>query len=352
MKLKKYMGTVGTRADGRPIKKAFYGITVAQAKQKAAEYIKANGGPEKRCKADEYTFAGWARQWLLVYKQPTVTAKAYYTTYESIVYQHLLPFFGDKLLVDITPTDVQKFYAEKSELSPSMCSKIQMDLNAIFETAIFNDRCYKNPAKFSVLKSKRAKKVKEVYDDEEIITAERWFMSHMPEVVLILETGARRGEMAGWQENDFDLKRKYYRIERSIILAPGSGPQERPPKCNSYRINPLSNIAVQAYKACIDLYGHGPYIVHDNGQPINPEAWSRRLKTQMQRFEKETGVHQLTAHILRHTYGTYLRRHGADIYTIAKVLGHRSIDVTSNTYVHSELSALRKAMKFINQKEL
>lgn len=51
-------------------------------------------------------------------------------------------------------------------------------------------------------------------------------------------------------------------------------------------------------------------------------------------------------------YGTYLRRHGADIYTIAKVLGHRSIDVTSNTYVHSELSALRKAMKFINQKEL
>lgn len=62
-----------------------------------------------------------------------------------------------------------------------------------------------------------------------------------------------------------------------------------------------------------------------DGQPINPEAWSRRLKTQMQHFEKETGVHQLTAHILRHTYGTYLRRHGADIYTIAKVLGHRSI---------------------------
>ena len=31
-------------------------------------------------------------------------------------------------------------------------------------------------------------------------------------------------------------------------------------------------------------------------------------------------IPRLTAHELRHTYGTYLRRHGVDIYTIQKYL--------------------------------
>lgn len=351
-KLKKHMAIVGKRADGRPIIKPFYGLTISEAKAKAAEYITQNSADLIRQRDDEYTFGGWARQWLLLYKQPTISAKAYYTTYESIVYQHLLPAFGNRLMVDITPADVQQFYATKSGLSPSMCSKIQMNLNAIFETAIFNDKCFKNPAKFSMLKSQKAKKIKEVYDDAEIIAAERYFLTRMPEVVLILETGARRGEMLGWQADDFDLRRRYYRIDRAIALVPGKGPQESLPKCGSIRVNPLSNIAVQAYRACLKTYGPGPYLVHNNGQAYNSEAWSRRLQGCMAAFAKETGIHPLTAHILRHTYGTYLRRHGADIYTIAKVLGHRSIDVTSNTYVHSELSTLRKALKFINAKEL
>ena len=52
----------------------------------------------------------------------------------------------------------------------------------------------------------------------------------------------------------------------------------------------------------------------------------------------------LTAHELRHTYGTYLRRHGADIYTIQKLLGHKDINVTAEIYVHNELDTLREAV--------
>ena len=38
--------------------------------------------------------------------------------------------------------------------------------------------------------------------------------------------------------------------------------------------------------------------------------------------------------------------YGVDIHSIAKILGHKSIDVTGNTYVHNELATLRRATRF------
>ena len=61
----------------------------------------------------------------------------------------------------------------------------------------------------------------------------------------------------------------------------------------------------------------------------------------MKELHDATGAPVLSAHELRHTYGTALRRHGADIYTIQKLLGHKDIDVTANTYVHNEIEVLR-----------
>ena len=40
------------------------------------------------------------------------------------------------------------------------------------------------------------------------------------------------------------------------------------------------------------------------------------------------------SHELRHTHGTYLRRHGVDIYSIAKILGHKDVEVTALSLIH------------------
>lgn len=56
-------------------------------------------------------------------------------------------------------------------------------------------------------------------------------------------------------------------------------------------------------------------------------------------------IPMLTAHELRHTYGTRLRRAGVDIYTIQKIMGHKDIKMTSEIYVHNEIDTLREALK-------
>ena len=56
---------------------------------------------------------------------------------------------------------------------------------------------------------------------------------------------------------------------------------------------------------------------------------------------------ELTAHELRHTRGTQLRRNGVDIYTIQKLLGHKDVNVTAQVYVHDDVETTRAAAGII-----
>ena len=88
---------------------------------------------------------------------------------------------------------------------------------------------------------------------------------------------------------------------------------------------------------------------NENGAPHCPNSWSQKLKRLMRKLHAEhIEIPVVTAHELRHTYGTYLRRHGADIYTIQKLLGHKDINVTAEIYVHNELDTLRNVLTSIH----
>jgi integrase/recombinase XerD len=51
-----------------------------------------------------------------------------------------------------------------------------------------------------------------------------------------------------------------------------------------------------------------------------------------------------TAHVLRHTFATLLRRNGADMETVSEMLGHASVDTTRETYVHTTVEDLRRRL--------
>ena len=53
---------------------------------------------------------------------------------------------------------------------------------------------------------------------------------------------------------------------------------------------------------------------------------------------------RVTSHELRHSYGSQLWRHGVDIYTIQKLLGHKNIEITAQIYVHADTESLRAAV--------
>lgn len=67
------------------------------------------------------------------------------------------------------------------------------------------------------------------------------------------------------------------------------------------------------------------------------------LKTGFRRAREAAGMPWVHFHDLRHSCATILLAHGADLYTVAKVLGHSTIKVTER-YAHHQIEAQHKAL--------
>lgn len=345
--------TVGKTIDGKLIRKSFYSTTSKADARAQAEQYKIDREVANQTGAGfiskDITFADWARTWLETYKKPDVDDNTYRITYQNTVEKHLIPYFGKAALNDIRPIDVKNFYASKKAMSKSMLSKMRLCLNGMYDAAINNDLCYKNPAKGITFVSEKPKNKKDVYTDDQIKAVEAYAADKLPEVVILLETGLRRGELLGLKWVDVDLKNGVLNVSRSIADKKGGGVSINPPKWGSFRTIPLSAAAKRVF---IAQPKDTEYIFPlENGAPQSPNSWSRKLDRFIAKVHAENpDVPILTAHELRHTYGTSLRRRGVDIYTIQKVMGHKDIKMTSEIYVHNEIEELKKAVKIPSEK--
>lgn len=68
------------------------------------------------------------------------------------------------------------------------------------------------------------------------------------------------------------------------------------------------------------------------------------LKTGFRRAREAAGMPQVHYHDLRHSCATILLASGADLFTVAKILGHSTIKMTER-YAHHQVSAQRKALQ-------
>lgn len=341
-----YKATIGKDMYGKAIRKSFYSTkSLADAKAKAQEYIISSqvstltGQSVSGVGRREDTFSHWAMQWLETYKQSSVTQNTYHSSYYLPVTKYLIPFFGNADLAAIQPIDVQRFFNKHHELSLSYLKKIKMCLSAIFDCAYENGAYCRNPAKHVRLVSTAKKREKQVYTDAQIETVKYCARMDFPAVYILLELGLRRGELCGLMWSDIDRKSRTIRIDRSIRVTSGVVSITEP-KHGSHRVLPLS-------EECLEVFASIPHrsvYIFPNavGKPWDPNGFARAYAKFMNTLPSQ--IPRLSPHELRHTCGTALRRRGVDIYTIQQYLGHRDIEVTANTYVHSEVEALRTAL--------
>lgn len=148
--------TIGRTFDGKLIRKSFYSaVSKEDARAKAEQYKISSAVREITGEAPELktmTFETWARKWLITYKKGTVKQHTYLYTYESNVEKCLIPYFQRVHLIDIRQIDVQQYFntvkaPDGSLLAKSTLDKQKLILKGIFDAAIDNDLCYKNPVK-------------------------------------------------------------------------------------------------------------------------------------------------------------------------------------------------------------
>lgn len=238
----------------------------------------------------------------------------------------------------INYTLLQDFLNTLTNLSNSYIQKIMIMLNQIFKEAIKRNYIYKNPME-NVIKplSKKKDKTIEALTIEEQKTLINIIKGHKYEDIYMIEmfSGMRCGEILALTLNDIDLAHNVIHVNKTVshnkqhelILSnttkTSSSTRDVPitelfrsnikHSISNMRINPL-NLIFSTSKCTI------------NSVP-NVNCYLQRLA---KKHDFKNG--HIATHMLRHTYATRSIESGMPAEVLQKLLGHKNIQTTINTY--------------------
>jgi len=156
---------------------------------------------------------------------------------------------------------------------------------------------------------------------------------------LLAETGMRIGQALGLRHEDFVSRRREVRI----VPRPDNANGARA-KTSTASTLPVSAPLVRLYSDYLHLeYGEldCDYVFVNLwsppvGRPLRYQAVAKLVG----RLSERTGI-AFTPHLLRHTRATEWIRAGVPIEVVSKLLTHRSVTTTSDTYVHLGVDDIR-----------
>jgi integrase/recombinase XerD len=150
---------------------------------------------------------------------------------------------------------------------------------------------------------------------------------------FLYATGLRVSELCGVRVSGLEMN-------MGVVRVVGKG--------NKQRIVPVGKPALQAVERYLGngrpllLKGRSsPYLfVTNRGGAMSRQAFWQLLAG----YGKKAGIfHDLTPHVLRHTFATHLLEGGADLRSLQTMLGHSDIS-TTQIYTHVERSRLRRTV--------
>jgi len=81
-----------------------------------------------------------------------------------------------------------------------------------------------------------------------------------------------------------------------------------------------------------------------SGKFIEPRTMENRFKKALSKAE----IDDANFHALRHTFATRCVEVGFDIKSLSEILGHASVNITLNRYVHPSIELKQKNMNMLS----
>ena len=224
-------------------------------------------------------------------------------------------------------------------IGPNTLKHCFKTLNTIFKFAFDNDYIEKNPMR-GIKTPEVPKKEVDAMTSEQARTFVEGLKETSPEfrtkLYLMLTSGLRRGEVLGLQWEDIDFKKNCLTVKRQITRIEGDSIIESTPKTeNSIRTVPLTPITVELLRN-LKFVNKGLWVFKNR----YPNTLTQEVKS----YTKKIGIGDFSPHDLRHTCATLLLHNGADIQSIADLLGHAETSTTFNYYIGSDKTKVRQAI--------
>jgi integrase len=242
--------------------------------------------------------------------------------------KHLSRYFGDRVLSEITPREVERYReARRSETThygsppsnPTLNREVRC-LTRLMRWAVDRGLLPESPLRGLRLPPEAPPRVPVIDSDTEarlLAALPAW--SRLP-VTLALRTGARAGEILAARWKDIDLDRGTWTIPDSKNLSPRTVP-----------LHPEVVSMLRPHRGLPDAL-----VCTRAGQPVPVHTLSERFHD----AARKIGRPDLRLHDCRHAFGSRLLAAGAALPEIAALLGHKTLYIAAR-YSHASADRLR-----------
>lgn len=271
-------------------------------------------------------------------------------SYTQLLEDHVFNALGESMIDEVSPAQLKALFMQlRSEMAYSSVVKIYAVTNELFKYAMMDDTIKLNPMdKVSRPKQSKDDEVNEsalFYTPDEV----RYIISCLENeplkwrvyVLLLVDTGCRRGEISGIRWKSIDFNSSTIMIDRNILYTPSKGIYVSTPKGRKRRIVDVSPEVLSLLKE-----------LQENQEPKSEWVFTQRGKTDpmhpdspnqfFDRFERKYNVKDFHPHKLRHTSASIAITNGADVVSVAARLGHSDSSTTLRMYAHANEDSIRR----------
>ena len=274
---------------------------------------------------------------------------------------------GNMKIQDITKDDIQEFLNSLKDLSDSYIKKLYEQFVQAYHRAEIKKYISYNPM-YEVIKPKSNKQTKVVEALE--INVQKEFTQYLNKVsieeqpyknifLIQMYMGLRIGEVLALSKEHIDLKNKVLYVKRTltndkefaIILG------NKTKTYSGNRTLPIPEFIVPIFEEQLKYTNENLHnlIFTNNNSYIRTSAINKELK---RIFKEELNVNSknISTHCLRHTYGTRCIEAGMTAVVLQRLMGHKDVTVTLNTYTsvfnRFKEDELEKVNTYLNNNQL
>lgn len=345
----------GYKPDGKASYGYVYGYTYREAKEKLnlAAIDKKNLPVDKK---DTAVFADLSQQWLL--SQKTRVKESTFNKYSNLLALYILPRMGSIRVDKISYGDISGLCDELLRsggkrnlgLSPKTVSDAMSVIKNIMRYALQSG--YHPSFDIQLLRVKQPARELRILSQTEQNKLYA-YLTRDPStydigILICLLTGLRIGEVCAlrWEDISFadhmiSVHGTMQRIQdkadtglktKVVITAPKS--------VSGKRIIPIPRNLEQILKD-MNCRKRGFVLSADGKAYTEP----RVLQYRFQKIIQMLGIQQINFHALRHTFATRCIEVGFDVKSLSEILGHSSVSITMNRYVHPSFDLKRENMQ-------
>lgn len=339
----------GYTSKGKPKYSSIYGKSyTAVREQLAQKRAEIHNGVDGCCKC---TVGEIIDKWLSDIRNKVKVST--FANYTMKIKKHILPRFAGIKYDRLTADDLNLFISQKC--SENLSAKYVSDIVILLKAAAkFAHKRYGYANRIDCVTlpksdNKTENRLLSLSEQSQLkaVLTENATCSNVG-ILLSATTGIRIGELCALKWENIDLEKSIITVKQTVqrIINSKGGTRlsvTSPKSASSVREIPLPDFIVPYLKNI--KTENNNFLLSGSTRLVEPRTMQYRFKNLL----KKADLPYVNFHALRHMFATNCITLGFDVKTLSEILGHSSVQITLNRYVHSSMERKKSCMKLFSE---